>query len=75
VNILLVNPESGIKAMRILKELSLPDINNLILAGTNKVFPEFVKVNSIANQLTEEQESKMKCILFHYRVPLSIIPI
>ncbi len=60
---MLVNPESGIKAMRILKELSLPDINNLILAGTNKAFPEFVKVNSIANQLTPEQQSKMKCIL------------
>ena len=48
--------------MRVLKEIDNQEINNLILAGTNKAFPEFVKINSLANKLTPEQESKMKCI-------------
>jgi len=51
------------KAFRILKEIDNEAIDNIILADKTKTFPNFVKLNTMINNLTEEQKSKIICTI------------
>jgi len=65
LNILNAHSGSGVKAVRILKEINNEDIERLVMVDTVKTFPDFLKLNSLVNGLTEEQKAKIICIPYY----------